>query len=247
MGEWIKKHLLLIILFLLVAMTGVPLIIHVLFKIYPNNSFWIAEWSAGEFLSYYGAILSFVGTVALGALALYQNDLFKKQNDKIMQLQNVPYFSHVNLEPTGQVKKKVQEELPAGIYLKSEEANEIILTAFDTYNLSDYPICSISAKRQGFDSLQKRWIGITGYGDRATKKVILPPGKGQELYVGVEPFWKGLKVMGFSDKLCGVELTFTNTNGLSTQGRIVFYKDSRPCKYNLIPLQIEQDSESFEE
>ena len=46
---------------------GVPLIIHILFKLHPNIDFFVAEWTAGELLSYYGSILAFLGTVILGA------------------------------------------------------------------------------------------------------------------------------------------------------------------------------------
>ncbi len=239
--KWTKKKIIFVISILLVAIVAIPIIIHVLFKQSPNQSFWIAEWSAGEFLSYYGAILSFIGTVALGALALYQNALFKKQNDKVMQLQNVPYFSYVNLEPTGQTIKKTKENLPVGIYLKSKESNEIILTEFDAENLSNYPIYSISAKTQAYDPYQGRWVGINmGGGSNLRKKIVILPGKIEKLHIGFEPFWRDLRVMGFGGEFCGIMLTFENTNGLSTYGRVIFYKDdSRTCKYNLIPLSLD--------
>lgn len=42
----------------------------------------VAEWDAGDALGYYGAILSFIATVVLGALALYQNRIIKTESDK---------------------------------------------------------------------------------------------------------------------------------------------------------------------
>ena len=52
-------------------------IIHCLFKIHPTEDydFFVAEWSAGELLQYYGGVLAFSGTVILGALSLHQNEI----------------------------------------------------------------------------------------------------------------------------------------------------------------------------
>ena len=59
----------------------------------------VAEWDAGDTLGYYGAILSFIGTVVLGALALYQNRIIKTEADKKAALaeeqehaENMPRF-----------------------------------------------------------------------------------------------------------------------------------------------------------
>ena len=46
----------------------------------------VAEWDVGDALGYYGAILSFIGTVVLGALALYQNHIIKTEADKKLLL-----------------------------------------------------------------------------------------------------------------------------------------------------------------
>ena len=57
---------------------GIPFIINVLFKIYSPIYLFEAEWSAGDALGYYGDVLAFMGTVVLGALALYQNHIIKR-------------------------------------------------------------------------------------------------------------------------------------------------------------------------
>lgn len=85
MLKWIKKNIglclisCLVILFLLI---GMPIIINMLFKFNSRICFLEAEWSASDALSYYGAILSFIGTVVLGVLALYQNHIIKMEADK---------------------------------------------------------------------------------------------------------------------------------------------------------------------
>lgn len=73
-----RKIVLLFILFLV----GIPFGIHCLFKLKSPTSFFIAEWSAGEFLSYYGSFLSFGATVILSALALWQNEIIRSESNK---------------------------------------------------------------------------------------------------------------------------------------------------------------------
>lgn len=82
MFKWIEKHKGIVIAALLFFIAGVPLIIHILFKMNSGIPFLEAEWTAGDALGYYGSILSFIGTVVLGALALYQNRLIKDESDK---------------------------------------------------------------------------------------------------------------------------------------------------------------------
>lgn len=65
-----------------ILIIGVPFLVHCLFKIKASNAFWIAEWSAGEFLSFYGSVLSFGATVILSVLALWQNDVIRKESNR---------------------------------------------------------------------------------------------------------------------------------------------------------------------
>ena len=102
MFEWIKKHKVLFIIIcviILIALIGVPFAINLLFKVDTNINVLQAEWSAGDALGYYGAVLSFLGTVILGALALYQNHIIKEEADKKAALlgekeriENMPKF-----------------------------------------------------------------------------------------------------------------------------------------------------------
>ena len=102
MYQWIKNHkiLFVIICFVIVAaLVGVPLIINLLFKYDFHISIFQAEWTAGDALEYYGAVLSFLGTVVLGILALYQTYIIKSEADAkaaILEEQerkgNMPHF-----------------------------------------------------------------------------------------------------------------------------------------------------------
>lgn len=86
MFNWTKKHKKLIAFIIFLIIFGIPFIIHVLFKLHSNIDFFVAEWTAGELLSYYGSILAFLGTVILGALSLYQNQIIKQESDKRTEL-----------------------------------------------------------------------------------------------------------------------------------------------------------------
>lgn len=86
MFEWIKKHKIFVVVLSFFIILGIPFLIHVLFKIHPKNDFWVAEWTAGDLLGYYGAILAFIGTVVLGMLALYQNHIIKVESDRRAEL-----------------------------------------------------------------------------------------------------------------------------------------------------------------
>ena len=111
MLDWIKKHRILFVIvcvIISVALFGVPFLIHLLFKVNIKAEILQAEWSAGEFLGYYGAVLSFIGTVVLGALALYQNHIIKAEADKkaaILEeqerIENMPKFHMRNLGASG--------------------------------------------------------------------------------------------------------------------------------------------------
>ena len=100
MISWIKKHritfilLCILILFLLIFITiGIPFIINLLFKINSEINIFHVKWSAGEALSYYGAVLSFISTTTLSALALYQNHIIRKENNQKHFKENIPKFT----------------------------------------------------------------------------------------------------------------------------------------------------------
>lgn len=75
------KPLAIVIISLIIIM--IPIIINILFK-FDFNIWWLqGEWSAGDALSFYGCLLSFIGTITLGAISIWQT---KKSNDISKQL-----------------------------------------------------------------------------------------------------------------------------------------------------------------
>ena len=84
--KWIKKHVL-VTLILSFIITLLPvLVIHILYKLKVPYKFLVTEWSAGELLQFYGSYISFIGTVLLGALALWQNNRLAKENKEYNEL-----------------------------------------------------------------------------------------------------------------------------------------------------------------
>ena len=73
---WFEKHL---ILTWPIASVIYAIVIHILFSISISNTWFQAKWSAGE-------ILTYVSTVALGLLAVWQNKKFKEENDKAQEI-----------------------------------------------------------------------------------------------------------------------------------------------------------------
>ncbi|PPK80637.1 hypothetical protein BXY41_106227 [Lacrimispora xylanisolvens] len=84
--SWIIKHLGIVTALLFVIIIGIPIIIHICFKISAPYEFLVADWDSGSVLSYYGSVLGFLGTVILSILALYQNQEIKKEADKRSEL-----------------------------------------------------------------------------------------------------------------------------------------------------------------
>lgn len=51
-------------------------------EFYKTGKGYVTLWEAKDVLAFYGSYVSFIGTVLLGILALYQNKIFKEENDK---------------------------------------------------------------------------------------------------------------------------------------------------------------------
>lgn len=64
--EWVKKHIIASIILSFVIIFLPVFLIHILYSIEMPCKFFMAKWSAGELLQFYGSLLSFGGTVLLG-------------------------------------------------------------------------------------------------------------------------------------------------------------------------------------
>lgn len=97
--KWIDEHKKLSI-FLIVIIIFMPIIIiHVLFKIKTGYYWIVAEWEAGDVLGYFGDVLSFVGTIILGYVAICQTQKANNISEKLMEMDLVkmkPCFDFKN-------------------------------------------------------------------------------------------------------------------------------------------------------
>lgn len=86
---WITKHIWQTILIGL-GLFFVPLIfVHIAYRI-PAISPWFATtWFPGDLISYIAGFLAFLGSLGLGALALYQNEKANKLSDRIQKSQEL--------------------------------------------------------------------------------------------------------------------------------------------------------------
>ncbi len=141
MYEWIRKHKFFVVIILFFILIGGPFTIHCLFKLQlpKKYNFFVAEWSAGELLQYYGCGLAFLGTVILGALSLHQNEIIKQESDKRIAMQekrehdsNMPRFRVTFLHYSGRysnMKVKIEN-------ISDNVANDILV----------YKICVVKNK-----------------------------------------------------------------------------------------------------
>lgn len=198
------------------------------------------EYSTGDMLEYYGAVIGFIGTVALGIIALYQNYAFKNENDRLMQLQNAPYFSFVkidNFELVGEINENISD-IDKVTYIMNENKTTMIRIDFDMKNISKYPICNLKYKGQVFDVTKKKWISLLQ--NEKDRSVIVEPNSLVRESIAFTPIWfDNICQAAFpscSRNVFGIDVGFTNTFGLETHGRIIVYKDGREATYRMLPL-----------
>lgn len=102
------KLLPIIILCILLAVIPV-VIIHILFKWNSGKQWLIAEWSSGEILNYLGTILSFIGTVILGACSFKISKQTKIISEKLFEKEMQESIPFVNIMPKITIKSKKLE------------------------------------------------------------------------------------------------------------------------------------------
>lgn len=80
----ISKILLIILAFCFIVFL-IPLLINVLFKYDFEIPLLQSEWTAGDALNFYGSILTFLGTIVLGAISVWQTKKANSMSEKILR------------------------------------------------------------------------------------------------------------------------------------------------------------------
>lgn len=81
-AEVIRKHPVIVVLIIIIMVIGIPILINCLFKLSAPFDLFAAEWTADSALTYYGSVLTFLGTFVLSVLALWQNHVIEEVNSK---------------------------------------------------------------------------------------------------------------------------------------------------------------------
>ena len=81
-----KKYVkVLLIVMAAITIILIPLVINILFK-YDFNIWWLeSEWSAGDALNFYAGILSFIGTIILGVVSIWQTKKANNISEKLLK------------------------------------------------------------------------------------------------------------------------------------------------------------------
>ncbi|OYO99747.1 hypothetical protein CG709_11745, partial [Lachnotalea glycerini] len=99
--DWIKNNLLISVLF---ALIGVPLLIHIIYKIPAPSNLFITTWNdgAGEILSYYGIVLSCIATSYLTYFAIQQSGKANELSERLLNIEEINKKAYIklNLEET---------------------------------------------------------------------------------------------------------------------------------------------------
>jgi hypothetical protein len=90
MFKWMKRHkeisigvIILLFLFFIIIM---PLILNKIYYLDAPYDFFNVGYDISDILDYYGAILTFIGTISLGIITVYQNYISQKKTDEVNKL-----------------------------------------------------------------------------------------------------------------------------------------------------------------
>lgn len=78
--DFMKKHKVCMFILSILVFAVPPIIVHFLFKMECRIVWLQSEWSAGDVLAYIAGFETFIGTVSLGFLALWQNHQIQEQH-----------------------------------------------------------------------------------------------------------------------------------------------------------------------
>lgn len=85
--KWIKQHKIRMVLILAVIILLPIIVIHFLFKI-TTDCYWIqADWQSGDVLGYFGDVLSFIGTILLGYVAIIQAEKANQLSNELLKIE----------------------------------------------------------------------------------------------------------------------------------------------------------------
>lgn len=85
--HWINKNKGIAVGIISAIIFGPILLIHILFKWDPGIDYLIPKWEAGEVLGYFGDVISFLGTIVLGYIAILQTEKANTLSNEMVKLE----------------------------------------------------------------------------------------------------------------------------------------------------------------
>lgn len=108
LAAFIKKHWLAVVLCCVIAVLVISVIVpFIINESYKKGAGYITLWEAKDVFAFYGSYLSFLGSLSLGAVAVFQN---KRANDLTTQMQKIEQARFVSMVDLTIPKLDVHEQ-----------------------------------------------------------------------------------------------------------------------------------------
>jgi hypothetical protein len=129
-------HFYLVTLLCVLLIVSIPVLIWLVYFIGRNGKGIPTGISAGDLLGFYGSLLAFAGTIALGALALWQN---KKANDlnKTLTEQNLVNSYFTNIAPRRCYIQSKLDKINDSIQILGKRDEEVIPITIEFENMTN--------------------------------------------------------------------------------------------------------------
>lgn len=162
-------------LILFIVTLIVPFIINELYKV---GGGYITKWDAADVLSFYGSYLTFIGTVILGVVAIYQNKKAHQLNEELQKLQQAQYISMVSISNLEISKQSVKYPNYMNTHMRDIEVINLTADQCETRqcyhldvefeNSSSYPIVQIIAHAGSRKEITGMLWGMVNFKEVAT-------------------------------------------------------------------------------
>lgn len=190
---------------------------------YKADKGYITLWGAPDVLAFYGAYISFIGTIALGVVAIEQNKKAHRLNEQMQKLQQAQFVSMVSVK-----QLEINKRSSKNPNYRSTNMREIEVLNFtgkdiksdccyhidvEFANSSSYPIVQINAQAGSRSNANYLLWGMTNF----TEKAIYIPEQGTTAIRFIIP---SVIFEKFDSHKISLSLKFTNVFDYATYATI---------------------------
>lgn len=161
--KWIMEHKKLILALVILVIFLPMIVIHILFKI-QSNCYWIqSEWEPGDILGYFGSVLSFIGTIVLGYVAITQTERANQLNCELLKIEKNRIKPRVNILSEQLYKIYFEEEMNRKL-LEIDRSNDIVIDLLycnrehRTGNEVTRALIELEIVNDGFSDIQRIYV-----------------------------------------------------------------------------------------